>query len=412
MIGASMLDNYELDEDVEDEMYSLSDKMVHYIGGEVLPEHWNACKAVLVFQAGCLVSKLNSMTKANMQLACLDAYKSSVSELDSIYFSTDSRIFFMASFRNKDQPMTGDALYRNFQESRKKMRMIIIPLLPASFTTMKSGKGFHETCNDLVVTLFRREVHKGTVAKPGIPWSDAEQLLPPHMWEYKKPPWSFLLCVKIFRKHIQLAPNVADVMDDVTNIVESRDIVKRNAQVAAYRTTQHKKKRANTAVNSSRIKKEFPDDEDDNRFVCPSDSASSSTVMPSKSFTVAVRSEAVIAAETDRKHNAWAKVHMAKAIEENANVAKKMAEFDAIEKKLMLLERFRGVMEDAEYNARVKEVLDTMPETKLFAKQCEVVCIGEESPHDNPAKESLRNTVATTKNDEAYGKEKQGSHMY
>jgi hypothetical protein len=30
-------------------------------------------------------------------------------------------------------------------------------------------------------------------------------------------------------------------MDDVTNIVESRVAVKRNAQVAAYHATQHKK---------------------------------------------------------------------------------------------------------------------------------------------------------------------------
>ena len=73
--------------------------------------------------------------------------------------------------------------------------MIIIPLLPATFTTMKSGKGFHETCNDLVVTLFCRNVHKGIVAnKPSMPWSGAEQLLPPHTWEYKKAPWIFIGC--------------------------------------------------------------------------------------------------------------------------------------------------------------------------------------------------------------------------
>ncbi len=72
MIGASMLDNYKIKEDEEDKMYSLSDKMVHYyIGGEILPEHWNAYKAVLVFQAGCLVRKLSTMNKTNMQSACL-----------------------------------------------------------------------------------------------------------------------------------------------------------------------------------------------------------------------------------------------------------------------------------------------------------------------------------------------------
>jgi hypothetical protein len=158
----------------------------------------------------------------------------------------------------------------------------------------------------------------------------------------------------------------------------------RNAQVAAYHATQHKKLGGTArTVNSIRIKKEFPDDDSDNRFVCPSDSASS--IVSTSHSAVAVRSEAVIAAETDRKHNAWAKVHMAKAIEENANVAKKMAEFDAIEKKLMLLERMRGVMGEADYTARVKELLDTMPDTKLFAKQCEVVCIGEEGTSDAEA---------------------------
>jgi hypothetical protein len=45
------------------------------------------------------------------------------------------------------------------------------------------------------------------------------------------------------------------------------------------------------------------------------------------------------------------------SIEENANVAKKIAEFDAIEKKLTLLERMRGVMGEADYTAIEKEFL-------------------------------------------------------
>jgi hypothetical protein len=126
--------------------------------------------------------------------------------------------------------------------------------------------------------------------------------------------------------------------------------------------------------------------------------------------SVAVCPEAVIAAETDRKHSAWAKVHMAKANEENANVAKKMAEFDAIEKKLTLLERMRGVMGEADYTARVKELLvDTMPDTKLFAKQCEVVCIGEESTTDaeaanNEASGKKKNEVVCVDEDEDVSK--------
>ena len=141
---------------------------------------------------------------------------------------------------------------------------------------------------------------------------------------------------------------------------------------------------------------EFPEDDNaDNRFVCPSDSASS--IVATSNSSVAVRSEAGIAAGTDRKHNVWAKVHVAKAIEENANnVAKKMAEFNAIENKLTLLERMRGEMGEADYTARVKELLDTMPDTKLFAKQCEVICIDKESTSN----------AAAADNDEASSKKK------
>ena len=147
-------------------------------------------------------------------------------------------------------------------------------------------------------------------------------------------------------------------------------------------------------MNSIRINKEFPDDNADNRFVSPSDSASS--IVATSNSSVAVRSEAGIAAETDRKHNVWAKVHMTKAIEENANVAKKMAEFNAIENKLTLLEQMRGEMGEADYTARVKELLDTMPDTKLFAKQCEVICIDKDSTSN----------AAAANNDEASSKKK------
>ena len=131
--------------------------------------------------------------------------------------------------------------------------------------------------------------------------------------------------------------------------------------------------------------------------------------MLTSNSSVAVCPEAAIAAETDRKHSAWARVHMAKANEENADVAKKMAEFDAIEKKLTLLERMRGAMGEADYTARVKELLDTMPDTKLFAKQCEVMCIGEGSPTDaeaanNKASGKKKNEVVCIDEDEDVSK--------
>jgi hypothetical protein len=77
-------------------------KMVHYIGGNmVTSDHWAAVKAVLVFNAGCIVNKHAPMTKENIQIECLAAYKKSITDLDPAYFSEAARHFFMASHRNK-----------------------------------------------------------------------------------------------------------------------------------------------------------------------------------------------------------------------------------------------------------------------------------------------------------------------
>ena len=65
----SFLDNYYIDTSDDDE--SLSEKMVHYVGGHVLPEHWVACKATLVFYAGSTTTKSTVMTKRGKEDACL-----------------------------------------------------------------------------------------------------------------------------------------------------------------------------------------------------------------------------------------------------------------------------------------------------------------------------------------------------
>ena len=38
--------------------FSLSHKMIHYVSGQVLEEHWSACKAVFEFHAGTSTSNL------------------------------------------------------------------------------------------------------------------------------------------------------------------------------------------------------------------------------------------------------------------------------------------------------------------------------------------------------------------
>jgi hypothetical protein len=45
------VDNYNIDSGSSggygNDNFTLSEKMVHYLGGHVVPEHWTACKATL-----------------------------------------------------------------------------------------------------------------------------------------------------------------------------------------------------------------------------------------------------------------------------------------------------------------------------------------------------------------------------
>ena len=89
----NFIDNYDLDAEGGDD-YTLCQKMVHYCGGHIVPEHLPACKAVLVFNAGCAISKLSSMTKVVKEAAMLELYNASIAALDEIQFGDSARLFF------------------------------------------------------------------------------------------------------------------------------------------------------------------------------------------------------------------------------------------------------------------------------------------------------------------------------
>jgi hypothetical protein len=119
--------------------------------------------------------------------------------------------------------MTGEPLYRYFKDSQNKMRsLLLVPLLPQEFMTMKSGRGFHQTCTELIVNQFCKKLVKTVNGRPGMSKEEAASKLPLQFWEYKKAPWIFFLFVKIFRRHPQLAPSVVEVLGDVTNQTMSR----------------------------------------------------------------------------------------------------------------------------------------------------------------------------------------------
>jgi hypothetical protein len=56
----NFIDNYDLDAEGGND-YTLCQKMVHYCGGHIVTEYLPACKAVLVFHAGCAICKLSSI---------------------------------------------------------------------------------------------------------------------------------------------------------------------------------------------------------------------------------------------------------------------------------------------------------------------------------------------------------------
>jgi hypothetical protein len=93
--------------------------------------------------------------------------------------------------------MPGEPFYRYFQDSRNKTRSLLVPLLPKDVMTIKSGRGFHKTCHNIVVAQFRKEYVNGTNFRLAMTQGKADQMISPPFWDYKKLPWTFFLCVKI-----------------------------------------------------------------------------------------------------------------------------------------------------------------------------------------------------------------------
>lgn len=98
----------------------------------------------------------------------------------------------------------------------------------------------------------------------------------------------------------------------------------------------------------------------------------------------------------NQKKALWAKVVMAKAMAESANVTRKLGEIDAHKRNLNLLERYRhDVIGENVYNARVLELLTSMPSPKSFADNCAVICIdGDDDAicerQDSPSNKEIR----------------------
>lgn len=200
-------------------------------------------------------------------------------------------------------------------------------------------------------------------------------MLPPHLWEYSKSPWLFGLCMKIFRRDPQLAPNVADVLSDVANIPDSRALTRRIPQ--KQKAINHNETETETAAPLESIggtKKRGSDH---------------------------VRSQ--MDAATSKKL-LWAKVIAStKAQAENTNIAKRMGKMEELEKAMAMLVQMRPVIGAKVFEERVQSVLAACPDFATFDACVDVINVDavplfvpaaaddDESPNNLIGDESSRN---------------------
>jgi hypothetical protein len=218
------------------------------------------------------------------------------------------------------------------------MRNQVLPLFPKDFVTIKSGRGFHKSCDDVYVKAYRDEMSKvkrGAVLK--YTKTEIEVMLPPHLWEFSKSPWLYGLAIKIICRNPQLAPNVADVLSDIANLPVSRAELKRQKQqVFAVgkdgKDCKHTTK-SSTPATSSLLGGGFD--------------AGGRTKSVNSCGAVVPTAHNMIDATTTKKL-LWAKVIASKAQGENTNIAKRMGKMEELEKGLALLEKIREVIGEGE----------------------------------------------------------------
>ena len=196
---------------------------------------------------------------------------------------------------------------------------------------MKSGRGFHESCNDVFVKAYRRDLMR---SKKLMTEEEADGELPPYLWEYKKSPWFLALAVKIFRRDPQLAPDVSDVMLDKENIPVSR---------AALLRIKQEKAAAAVLVKGRRNRNGYQN----------GGSEAGADVGSVVHIAEAIK---------NKRKAAWAKVQTARAMAMQSKISQRLGRFSELEKAMDLLDRMRTVIGEVQYRAKVATVAASFPE--------------------------------------------------
>ncbi|KAI2514371.1 hypothetical protein MHU86_264 [Fragilaria crotonensis] len=295
---------------------------------------WHAKQATLVFYAGSTTCKLAPTTKTGREAATLQAYNNAIADLDKSQFNSNAILFFRQSFRDKEKPMTGYALYRYYLDSRSAMRSTIIPLFPTNFNEMKSGRGFHESVNAAFTNMYRKELT--TRVKDRMTQEEADQETPPMFWEYKEKPWYFGLAVKVYRRDLQLAPITNDVAEDPSNAPVCRAVLKRHKQYKSHGTCMEMKKMSGT-----------------------------------KKLGVPANEVLVIDvdAEEEKEHKKKRKTSLFAANVMTSNLTIRMGQMQELKEALNFLDRMRPIIGDEEYAKLAKKYLSFLPDPATFTNE-------------------------------------------
>ena len=207
---------------------------------------------------------------------------------------------------------------------------------------MKSGHGFHETCNKVYIAGYRHEM--ASPQKKGIPRytkQEVAQMLPPPNWEYSKSPWYFGLVVKLFRRDPQLALDVADVVTDLSNVPLSRAEMMRRKQQEDGQLGSAKKKASTSVTDASSLSADT--------HHCPSFLSSTNVDKRAAASVMAMATE-------NQERLASAKMLSSKAQAGTYNIGVRLAVVEELERGLTVLDRIRGTIGEERYSDGVNHV--------------------------------------------------------
>jgi hypothetical protein len=92
-----------------------------------------------------------------------------------------------------------------------------------------------------------------------------------------------------------------------------------------------------------------------------------------------------------QKVNIWAKVRVAKAMEQTSNVGIRTAKIEELEKTLNLLGRICPTIGESAYKKRVQSLLGALPNPESFSKNVEVIVL-HYSSDDDCAEKNMENS--------------------